>query len=84
MSCFTTVSFKESYTNSENPIVGTDLRKGLELSPYCSIKFLRSFFPEKAMPCSSPASLSNQLAAKKSSDTESADELKVIFLDFIS
>lgn len=55
---------------SFSPIEGKDFWKGNELSPYCNNKFLRSFLPEKFIPCNSEFSLSSQLAEEKISEIE--------------
>jgi hypothetical protein len=55
-------------------MVGKDFWKGAEESPYCNIRLRRSFLPLKVRPPSSAISLSSQLAAEKSSETDCTDE----------
>ena len=58
------------YTNSFVPIDGNDLLKGVEESPYCNIRFRKSFFPKKFTPCNSEFSLSSQFPAGNNSVME--------------
>ena len=59
---------------------GKDFWNGALESPYCNIKFLKSFLSFMTIPLSSESSLSNQLAAKNNSVIEvTLDELLIKF-----
>ncbi len=64
------LSLFESKKISLVPIEGDDFLNGVLKSPYCNIKFLKSFLFKKTIPCNSATSRSNQFAFWKTSAIE--------------
>jgi len=62
---------------------GNNFWNGAVVSPYCNIKFRRSFLPEKLIPWSSEISRSNQLAAGNNSAMESDESFDFKNLDLV-
>jgi len=65
-------------------MVGKLLCKGIEVSPYCNIKFLKSLLPLNNIPCNSDISRSNQLADGNKSVMESMEPFKFNILDLLN
>ena len=62
---------------------GNSFWNGEVVSPYCSIRFRKSFLPAKLTPCNSEISRSSQFAAGNNSATDSEESFVFKNLDFV-